>query len=89
MKIVVFGPDRRVGALARERVIDLNRGMVRYLSERGEANPEQQAATRLPSRLLSLVERGTAGLEDAERVIEQFAKMPPSDDRGANRVVYA
>ena len=51
MKIVVFGPDRRVGALARERVIDLNRGMARYLSERDEANPEQQAATRLPSRL--------------------------------------
>jgi acylpyruvate hydrolase len=89
MKIVVFGPDRRVGALAREGVIDLNRGMARYLSERDEANPEQQAATRLPSRLLSLIERGTAGLEDAERVIEQFAKMAPSDDRGVNSVVYA
>ena len=33
MKIVVFGPERRVGALVGERVIDLNRGMARQLQE--------------------------------------------------------
>ena len=29
MKIVVFGPERRLGALAADRVIDLNRGFAR------------------------------------------------------------
>ena len=53
MKIVVFGPERRVGALIGERVIDLNRGLARELRECGESNPEQLAATHLPARLLS------------------------------------
>ena len=35
MKIVVFGPERRVGALLNERVIDLNRGMARQVREGG------------------------------------------------------
>jgi 2-keto-4-pentenoate hydratase/2-oxohepta-3-ene-1,7-dioic acid hydratase in catechol pathway len=88
MKIVVFGPERRAGALVGGRIIDLNHGMVEYFRERGEVTPEEQAATRMPSRLLSLIERGAAGLEDADRVIGHFARMAPSDDRGANKVVY-
>lgn len=88
MKIVVFGPERRVGVLVGERVIDLNRALARHLRERGEASAEESAAARLPSRLLSLIERGAAGLEEAERVIGHFAKTAPSDDRGTNRVIY-
>ena len=83
MKIVVFGPERRAGALVGERVIDLNRGLAKYLSERGEANAAEQAASRLPSRLLSLIERGPAGLADAQAVIDHFIKLSPADDRGA------
>jgi 2-keto-4-pentenoate hydratase/2-oxohepta-3-ene-1,7-dioic acid hydratase in catechol pathway len=86
MKIVVFGPDRRVGALVGETVIDLNRGLARYLSERGEAHPEQQAAMRLPARLLAFIETGTAGLDDAQRVIDHCAGAP-KDDRAENRVM--
>jgi 2-keto-4-pentenoate hydratase/2-oxohepta-3-ene-1,7-dioic acid hydratase in catechol pathway len=88
MKIVVFGPERRTGALVGERIIDLNHGMTAHLRERGEAKPEEQAATRLPSRLLSLIERGTAGLEDAQQVIGQFGKMTLTADRQENKVIY-
>jgi 2-keto-4-pentenoate hydratase/2-oxohepta-3-ene-1,7-dioic acid hydratase in catechol pathway len=88
MKVVVFGPERHAGALVGERIIDLNHGMTRYLRDQGEARPEEQAATRLPSRLLSLIERGAAGVEDAQRVIEHFSKTAPSDDRSPNKVVY-
>jgi 2-keto-4-pentenoate hydratase/2-oxohepta-3-ene-1,7-dioic acid hydratase in catechol pathway len=88
MKVVVFGPERRAGALVGERIIDLNHGMAGYLRERGEAKPEEQAAIRLPPRLLSLIERAGAGVEDVQRVIGHFAKMPPSDDRGPNKVIY-
>jgi acylpyruvate hydrolase len=87
MKIVVFGPQKRVGALVGETVIDLNRGLAHYLRERGEANPEQQAALRLPSRLLSLIETGAAALQDAQRVIEHCAGAP-NDNRAENRVMH-
>lgn len=88
MKIVVFGPERRVGALVGERIIDLNRGMARQLQERGESKAEEQAAVRLPSRLLGFIESGAPGLENAQLVIDQFTGITPSDDRGAPRVVH-
>ncbi|MGH7795660.1 MAG: fumarylacetoacetate hydrolase family protein [Candidatus Binatia bacterium] len=88
MKILVFGPERRVGALVGERVIDLNCAMARHLQERGEAKAEEQAAMRLPARLLSFIERGSAGLEDAQRMIDQFGKMQTHDDRAVDKVVH-
>jgi acylpyruvate hydrolase len=88
MKIVVFGPERRVGALVGERIIDLNRGMARHLHERGESRAEEQAAIRLPPRLLTFIESGAPGLENAQRVIDQFTGMAPGNDRGAPRVVH-
>jgi len=87
MKIVVFGPERRVGALIGERVIDLNRGLARELRERGESNPEQLAATRLPARLLSFIERGSPALEEAQRVIDQSGNISPNEG-GENKFVY-
>ena len=47
MKIVVFGPERRLGALAADRVIDLNRGFARYLQYRGDRHPNEQAGKHL------------------------------------------
>ncbi len=88
MKIVVFGPERRVGALVGERIIDLNRGMARHLHERGESRAEEQAAMLLPPRLLTFIESGAPALENAQRVIDQFTGMAPGDDRGAPRIVH-
>lgn len=89
MQIVVFGPERRVGALVGDRILDLNRGMTRQLQEKGEAKATDLAATRLPSRLLAFIERGAAGLEDAQRVIDQFAKLAPDDAPGEAKVVHS
>ena len=88
MKIVVFGPERRVGALVGERVFDLNRGMARQLQEQGESKAEEQAATRLPARLLTFIESGPPALENAQRVIDQFARSAPGDERGELRLVH-
>jgi acylpyruvate hydrolase len=88
MKIVVFGAARRVGALIDEKVIDLNHGLARFLREKGDAKANEQALTRLPARLLSFIESGAAGLEEARRVIDQFAEISPSDDRGEPKVVH-
>jgi hypothetical protein len=40
MKIVIFGPERRLGVLAGDCVIDLNRGLARYLKQSGDRNPD-------------------------------------------------
>ncbi|MGH7874408.1 MAG: fumarylacetoacetate hydrolase family protein [Candidatus Binatia bacterium] len=89
MKIVVFGPGTRVGALHDEKVIDLNRGLARLLREQGIANSEEEAATRLSTRLLSFIEQGAPALTEAQRVIDRFAKIAPSDDHDASGVVFA
>jgi len=88
MKIVVFGAARRVGAMVDEKIIDLNHGLARSLREKGDAKADEQAATRLPARLLSFIESGATGLEEARRVIDQFARVAPSDDRGEPKVVH-
>ena len=38
MKVVVYGPRQRVGALVGDEVVDLNRAYAKYLAEKqGEA----------------------------------------------------
>lgn len=73
MKIVVFGSARRVGALIGEKIIDLNAALTRSLRDKGAANAADQAASRLPARLLSFIESGNAGLDEARRLIDQFS----------------
>jgi 2-keto-4-pentenoate hydratase/2-oxohepta-3-ene-1,7-dioic acid hydratase in catechol pathway len=87
VKIVVFGPERRVGAVVEDRVIDLTRGLARLLRERGEA--EETAPLRIPPRLLNFIETGAPALIDSQAVIDRFGKLSPSDDRGPNKVVHA
>jgi len=78
MKIVVFGPERRVGALERERVIDLNRAFAGYLREaRGDANAQEHADKRVPSQLEAFIVAGQAAIEDAQRAIEYAEKNVP------------
>jgi 2-keto-4-pentenoate hydratase/2-oxohepta-3-ene-1,7-dioic acid hydratase in catechol pathway len=88
MKIVVFGPERRLGALAADHVIDLNRGFARYLQYRGDRHPNEQAAKLLPAELRSFIEGGAAALENAQQAIEYLAKVGSDDGDEHGRVVY-
>ena len=75
MKIVVFGADRRVGALEGEKVIDLNHAFASYLREqRGDANAQEHAARRVPSRLEELIAAGQSAIADALTAIEYSTK---------------
>jgi 2-keto-4-pentenoate hydratase/2-oxohepta-3-ene-1,7-dioic acid hydratase in catechol pathway len=75
MKIVVFGPEQRTGALEGEKLIDLNRAFASYLREqRGDANAEEHANTRVPSRLEAFIAGGQAAIDDAQRAIEHAAR---------------
>ena len=89
MKIVIFGPERRLGALAGDCVIDLNRGFARYLEERGDRNPNEHAAERLPPDLKSFIENGPLALENAQHVIDHFGGIGCEDGGELSDVVHS
>jgi 2-keto-4-pentenoate hydratase/2-oxohepta-3-ene-1,7-dioic acid hydratase in catechol pathway len=75
MKIVVFGPERRIGALTGQKVIDLNRAFASYLREqRGDTSAQTHADERIPQRLENFIALGAAALEDADRAIQHVVE---------------
>ena len=62
MKIVVFGPERRLGALTGDRVIDLHRGLARSAPNQGihiPTNKRQSGCWR--AAIFHRVRRGCSG----------------------------
>src|SRR6476620_11546667 len=71
MKIVVFGPFKRTGALHGESGVDLSRGYAKYLQERTvEPNPLEMADVVVPSDLVRLIEGGPRALEAAQQALD-------------------
>lgn len=73
MRIVVYGPERRVGAWEGDLVIDLARAYARY---RGGDLADRE---RLPSALLPFIEAGQEGLEKARQAIAHASSAPRTD----------
>ena len=67
MKIVVFGPLRRTGALHDGSIVDLSYAYAKYLRERtNEPSPMEMAGVVIPSDLARLIEAGPRALEAAQ-----------------------
>src|SRR5690242_6623093 len=68
MKIVVFGPQQRVGALTGEQVIDLNRAMaIRH--------PQEIADVKMPVHLEAFIAAGPAAIDEAQRIVQDAASF--------------
>ncbi len=67
MKIVVFGPDKRVGVWAGELIVDL---------ARASAANSGVVTAPLPADLLGLIEGGADALADAKRVVAAVISLP-------------
>jgi 2-keto-4-pentenoate hydratase/2-oxohepta-3-ene-1,7-dioic acid hydratase in catechol pathway len=76
VKIVVFGPEKRVGVWTGDLVVDLARA--------SEANPGVVDAP-LPADLLGLINGGAPALADAARIVETVIAAPAAT-RTANGV---
>jgi len=75
VKLVVYGPDRRLGALDDDGVIDLNSAYARYLKEReNEPLPYEMAAAIVPAELGAFIESGQRALDGAQRAIEHVVQ---------------
>jgi 2-keto-4-pentenoate hydratase/2-oxohepta-3-ene-1,7-dioic acid hydratase in catechol pathway len=71
MKIVVFGPDKRTGALHDGNVVDLSYACAKHLRERkGEPNPLEMAEALVPSDLARLIEGGPRALGHAQKALD-------------------
>lgn len=73
MKIVVFGPDRRTGALHDGNVVDLSYATAKYLREKqGETSPREMAEALVPSDLARLIEGGARAIETAQKALDHL-----------------
>jgi acylpyruvate hydrolase len=71
MRLVVYGPERRLGALHGDQVIDLNAAYAKYLHEtQDEPLPYEMAAAIVPAELGRFIESGPRAVEGAERALE-------------------
>ncbi len=82
MKIVVFGPERRVGVLREQRVVDVCLARAKLLGERdGEPHPRVLARAQVPADLAAFIESGPEGLRRAQEAVE-YALAAGPDPRG-------
>jgi 2-keto-4-pentenoate hydratase/2-oxohepta-3-ene-1,7-dioic acid hydratase in catechol pathway len=71
VRIVVFGPERRVGALLGDRVVDLNAAYAKHLRGRGRTMSAGEAESLLPADLEGLIVGGRAALDRAREALER------------------
>jgi 2-keto-4-pentenoate hydratase/2-oxohepta-3-ene-1,7-dioic acid hydratase in catechol pathway len=87
MKIVVFGPLKRTGALHDGNVVDLSYAYAKYLRERtNEPSPLGMADVVVPSDLARFIEGGPRALEAAQTALDYLSgqaqdKFGPSGER--------
>jgi 2-keto-4-pentenoate hydratase/2-oxohepta-3-ene-1,7-dioic acid hydratase in catechol pathway len=74
MKIVVFGPDKAVGALIEDQVVDLSRAYAAMVEDSRASNRERLA---IPARLDEFIAAGEAAVESSALAIE-FAQRAGS-----------
>ena len=81
MKLVTFevstpiGTMQRIGAINRDKIIDLNMGYTRYLANKhGNGRPYELAAAVLPPDMIAFFRSGKEGREAARTTIDYISK---------------
>src|SRR5688572_27628387 len=82
MRLVVYGPNRRLGAVEGDRVVDLNAACAAYLASRGERLALEMAAATVPDELGAFIEAGDRGVEGAMRAVEFVSQGNETGPRG-------
>lgn len=75
MKLVVFGPFKRLGALtANGNIVDLNLAYTEYLKDSGASRPQARAAVALPVNLQDFITEGESALNAAKEAMSYAQK---------------
>lgn len=76
MKIVVFGPAERVGAIEGGSIVDLNYAFAKHAHEvKDEPFPYAAADLMVPSNLATFIESGPRALDSARKAIEYMLRQ--------------
>ncbi|MGO4470874.1 fumarylacetoacetate hydrolase family protein [Arthrobacter sp. 2RAF6] len=82
MKVAIFGPNRRVGVIRNDKVVDANGAYAKYLAETTEvARPQAQADADVPSELGAFIAEGKRSLQGAQAAVD-YLWTKAQDDRG-------
>jgi acylpyruvate hydrolase len=80
VRLVVYGPERRVGVLSGERVIDACSTYAALLAARGaEPSPPQRAAETVPAELGAFIAAGERALAGARDAVDYLAAGAADD----------
>ena len=84
MKLVVFGPEQRLGYLHEAQIVDVSLAYAKYLRERqNERYPYSAAEQQAPADLMRFIEAGPLALENAQKAVDHLFGQAPSKT-GAN-----
>jgi len=76
MKLVVYGPEKRLGAWLEDgSVVDLNHAYASQLESKGEPHAYIKADAEVPCCLQAFIEEGEAGLKAAKKAVEYAKKV--------------
>jgi 2-keto-4-pentenoate hydratase/2-oxohepta-3-ene-1,7-dioic acid hydratase in catechol pathway len=91
VKIVVFGPFKRTGALVDGNIVDLSYAYAKYLRERtDEPSPVEMAEVAVPSELARLIKGGSRALEAAQTALDYvFGNAQNQSGPRGERLVHA
>src|SRR5258708_32406297 len=75
MKIVVYGPERRTGALRDGMIVDLCGAYAKYAWEKdGEPRAVALAEALVPADLARFIDGGGRALDSAEKAVEYLVR---------------
>ncbi|MBV9120770.1 MAG: fumarylacetoacetate hydrolase family protein, partial [Chloroflexi bacterium] len=87
MKLAVFGPERRVGVVSGNQIVDANRACARFLRDRqNEPRPWAMANALAPADLGQFVQAGPRAIETAQQAVD-YALTEAGDDRTGRLIV--
>jgi acylpyruvate hydrolase len=87
MKLVVYGPHKRLGSWLEDgSVVDVNHAYAALLESKGEPNSCAKADAEAPSCLLAFIEEGEEGLNAAKKAVDYVKKVKVS--AGGEQLVF-
>lgn len=87
MKVVVFGPEGRVGALQGDRVVDLNGAYAKYVREKeNNSAPGHASESVVPADLAAFIAGGRQTLDASQQALE-YALSGDGVGVGGERIV--
>lgn len=89
MKIVVFGPEKRIGALRDGAIVDLSYAYATYLRDHGERHAVTTAAALVPPDLARFIECGPKTIEHAQKALEHLGRADDQLGPRGEKLVYA